>query len=190
MQYYNEEDRHLSKKINSNIRKWSALLVAIVMYFVVHEGAHLIYALLIGRFKQINIIGFGIQIDIFDLSMTNTQIGIFSLVGPLATVIFGYILIGLTNRFLQSQSRWFRAITYYMTLVFLIVDPLYLTCIYSFVGGGDMNGIVLLASELYVRIIFGVILLANLMIIYKYVLSQYNKAYQKLESNKIAESKG
>ena len=42
-----------------------ALLSAIVFYFLIHEGAHLIYALLTGTFKNINFIGLGIQIDIF-----------------------------------------------------------------------------------------------------------------------------
>ena len=33
-----------------------------VIYFAVHEGAHLLYALSIGAFRQINFMGIGMQI--------------------------------------------------------------------------------------------------------------------------------
>lgn len=30
--------------VKRNIRKWGALLAAIILYYVVHEGAHFLYA--------------------------------------------------------------------------------------------------------------------------------------------------
>ena len=42
----------------------------LVTYFFVHEGAHLLYALLAGVYKQINFMGLGVQIDVYAERMT------------------------------------------------------------------------------------------------------------------------
>lgn len=173
----------MSMDVKTNVRKWSALLIAIIIYFAIHEGAHLIYSLAIGTFKQINFIGLGIQVDVYKDSITDIQLSILCIIGPVTTVVFGYLLIGFTKRFLQIKSVWLRAITYYVTLAFLIIDPLYLTAVYSLVGGGDMNGISLLLPELYVRIVSGIVLLINLFIIYKYIIPEYSKAYRKSKTS-------
>lgn len=164
--------------VKRNIRKWGALLAAILLYFVVHEGAHFLYAVGIGAFKQVNFIGLGVQVDIFREQITNTQLGIFCLVGPTVAILVGYALT-LTARFIvRSRSLLLRAAAYYTSLVLLMVDPLYLSVLYSFVGGGDMNGIALLFPELAVRIVFGVIGTVNLFLIFKYLAPLYRRAYQ------------
>ena len=53
------------ENMNKRLRQYLGILSAIIFYFLIHEGAHLIYALLTGTFKNINIMGLGIQIDIF-----------------------------------------------------------------------------------------------------------------------------
>ena len=89
------------------------------------------------------------------------------------------MLLALAARFIvRSRSLLLRAAAYYTALVLLMVDPLYLSVLYSFVGGGDMNGIALVFPELAVRIGFGVIAAVNLFIIFKYLLPLYRKAYQ------------
>ena len=164
--------------IKRNIRKWGALIAAIILYFVVHEGAHFLYAIGIGAFKQIKFIGLGVQVDIFREQMTNAQLGTFCLAGPAVAILAGYAL-ALTARFIvRSRSLPLRAAAYYTSLVLLMVDPLYLSVLYSFVGGGDMNGIALIFPETAVRIVFGVIAAVNVFIIFKYLLPLYRKAYQ------------
>lgn len=69
--------------MSKRIRQYVGLLSAILIYFIIHEGAHLIYALTLGVFKQINFMGLGIQIDINVEKMTDTQLGIFCLEVPL-----------------------------------------------------------------------------------------------------------
>lgn len=161
-----------------NTRKWGALIASIILYFVIHEGAHFLYAVRIGAFKQVNFIGPGIQIAIFREQVTDTQLAIFCIAGPVAAILAGYAL-ALTARFIvKSRSLLLRAAAYYTSLVLLMVDPLYLAVLYSFVGGGDMNGIALIFPELAVRIVFGVIAAVNLFIIFKYLLPLYRKAYQ------------
>ncbi len=161
-----------------NIRKWSGLLIAIVVYFIVHEGAHLIYALSIGAFKQINIIGIGIQIEPYIDLMSTFQLGIFNIVGAISTLIIAYFIVALTGNIIKSRSLFFRSIMYYVTLVLLLVDPIYLSFVYRFVGGGDMNGIKLIMSELVASIMFGIIFVINILIFIKYILPKYKDAYE------------
>ena len=63
--------------MNKATRQYIGLFSAIVSYYVIHEGAHLVYALCIGVFKQINFMGLGVQIDVYAEKMTPEQLGIF-----------------------------------------------------------------------------------------------------------------
>ena len=56
--------------MNKRTRQYIGLLCAILAYYVIHEGAHLVYALGIGVFKQINFIGLGMQVDVYADRMT------------------------------------------------------------------------------------------------------------------------
>jgi len=162
-----------------NLRKWTTLIIAVIFYFLIHEGAHWIYAMFIGAFKQISFIGFGIQVDIYRELMSDVQLGIFCLVGPVTTIIIGYILLALTQKFILIKSVYLRAITYYVTIAFLVIDPLYLSVLSLFVGGGDMNGIILIMPELAVRAVCGIIAAINAFIIIKSIVPKYRQAYQK-----------
>lgn len=144
--------------MKKKLRQYGCLLVGILIYYLVHEGAHLVYALSIGAFKQINILGLGIQIEVYNYLMSNLELGIFCLVGVLASLCVGYILL-----FIQSRN----GIHYYTTLVLLLLDPLYLSVVYPFVGGGDMNGIKLLVLESNARLVFLGLLVLNSYLFYK-----------------------
>ena len=56
--------------MNKRVRQYVGLLSAVIAYYLLHEGAHLLYALLIGAFKQVNLMGMGMQIDIYVEKMT------------------------------------------------------------------------------------------------------------------------
>ena len=45
--------------MNKRIRQYIGLLSAVLMYYIIHEGAHLIYALSVGAFRKINFMGLG-----------------------------------------------------------------------------------------------------------------------------------
>jgi hypothetical protein len=154
------------------------LAIAIAAYFLVHEGAHWLYAAHIGAFKQINVIGLGIQIEPYVERMSETQLGVFCLLGPASTIVCGYILLALTPKFASLHSGYARAIAYYATLAFLLIDPLYLSVLSFFVGGGDMNGIVLLFPEIAVRAPAGGLAIANIIIITKALVPIYRQACQ------------
>ena len=112
--------------MNKRVRQYVGLLVAIIAYYVIHEGAHLLYALSVGAFKQINIMGLGMQIDIYSERMTQTQLGVLCVLGSVATFIVAYILIGLIGKISKSSSKVF-------TLIFLLFVKLYLLDFHCFV---------------------------------------------------------
>ena len=160
-------------------RQYIGLLSAVLAYYIIHEGAHLIYALITGTFKQINIMGLGMQIDIHAERMTDIQLGIFCLVGSIATFITAYILVLLVNKIGDTSSKIFKACMYYITIAMLLIDPVYLSVLCGFFGGGDMNGISLLLPELVIRIVYGIILAINIAVFVKIILPKYQLAFSK-----------
>lgn len=163
--------------MNKRVRQYVGLLSAVIAYYLLHEGAHLLYALSNGAFKQINLMGLGMQIDIYAEKMTQTQLGVFCLLGSVTTLLTAYILIALIDKIRGISSKAIKACLYYITIAMLLIDPLYLSVLCGFFGGGDMNGIKLLVPEVAVRIIYGLVLIVNVFAFVKVVLPKYKLAF-------------
>jgi len=164
--------------MSKRVRQLVGIFAAIVAYYLIHEGAHLLYAVCTGVFKQINFMGLGVQIDVYAEHMTNMQLGIFCLVGALATFSVGYLLAALARSICHAKSKLLRAMLYYITIAFLLLlDPLYLSVLCGFFGGGDMNGIALLYPEWAARSLFGALLLVNGLVFWKRVLPVYRQSF-------------
>ena len=84
--------------------------------------------------------GLGMQIDIYAERMTAIQLGIFCLVGSIATFVTAYILVLLVNKIGDTSSKIFKACMYYITIAMLLIDPVYLSVLCGFFGGGDKYG--------------------------------------------------
>lgn len=164
--------------MNKRARQYLGLFSAVVAYYVIHEGAHLVFALRTGTFRQIRFLGLGMQIDVYAQRMTDAQLGLFCLVGSVATALAAYGLVFGADRLLKSPSRVFKACMYYVTLALLVLDPLYLSVLCGFFGGGDMNGIALLMPELAARVLYGGLLLAHGVLFWRVVLPKYKKAFE------------
>ena len=160
--------------MNKRVRQYVGLLSAVIAYYLLHEGAHLLYALSIGAFKQINLMGLGMQIDIYAEKMTQTQLGVFCLLGSVTTLLTAYILIALIDKIRGISSKAIKACLYYITIAMLLIDPLYLSVLCGFFGGGDMNGIQLLVPEVAARIIYGLVLVVNVFLFAKIAGMVYN----------------
>ena len=165
--------------MSKRFRQYFGILAAVISYYIIHEGAHLVAALYYGVFKGINFMGLGMQIDVYADRMTDNQLGIFCLAGPVATLLFGWVLILLAKRNCTSKSTLFKAVIWYVSLAILIIDPLYLSILCGFFGGGDMNGIKLLFPEIAVRIVSAVIGVIHGVVIWKFLLPSYTKSFQK-----------
>ena len=159
------------------------LFSAVLMYYIIHEGAHLIYALSVGAFRQINFMGLGVQIGIYEEQMSNLQLGIFCLSGAAATMVTAYVLTLTASQICKADSKIFKACLYYITIAMLLIDPLYLSILCVFFGGGDMNGIALLFPEWAVRIFFGVMLVINCLLFWRIVLPTYKRSFMTRESD-------
>lgn len=168
------------EKISTNLRKWLSIIIAIIMYYIIHEGAHIVVALLYGVLEKVKFLGLGVQIVAEIENLSHFQTAIFCIIGSVSTLVVAYILVSLTNIIVKSKSKVFKAICYYATLALLLLDPLYLSVIYKFVGGGDMNGILLLGiPELVIQIIFGSIAVMNIFLIIKKVYPKYKEGFNK-----------
>ena len=163
--------------MSKRVRQLVGIFAAIVAYYLIHEGAHLLYAVCTGVFKQINFMGLGVQIDVYAERMTDAQLGIFCLVGALATFCAAYLLAALARSICHAKSKLLRAVLYYITIAFLLLDPLYLSVLCGFFGGGDMNGISLLCPEWAARCLFGALLLVNGLVFWKRVLPVYRQSF-------------
>lgn len=163
--------------MSKRVRQLVGIFAAIVAYYLIHEGAHLLYAVCTGVFKQINFMGLGVQIDVYAERMTDAQLGIFCLVGALATFCAAYLLAALARSICHAKSKLLRAVLYYITIAFLLLDPLYLSVLCGFFGGGDMNGIALLCPEWAARCLFGALLLVNGLVFWKRVLPVYRQPF-------------
>ena len=159
------------------IRQYIGILAALVVYYVIHEGAHLVMALIQGVFKEVKFMGLGMQIDVFRDRMTDTQLGWFCLAGAVATFLTGWILVLLCRKICAMESKVLKAVFWYVTIALLVLDPLYLSVLCGFFGGGDMNGIRLLMPEVAARIIFAIIGVIHVMVIWKYLLPKYKESF-------------
>ena len=159
------------------IRQYIGILAAAAAYYSVHEGAHLLCAVLLRTFKQIHFLGIGMQIDIYAERMTDGQLALFCIAGAAATLFAGIMLAALAGIMSRIKSKLLRAAMYYITFAFLLVDPLYLSILCGFFGGGDMNGIALLFPEWMARIVFAGLLIINGWIFWKRVLPVYKESF-------------
>ena len=167
--------------MSKRFRQYIGILAAVIIYYIIHEGAHLLVALHYGVFKGINFMGLGMQIDVYAERLTDTQLGLFCLASPVETLLFGWVLILLAKRICNSKSKLFKAVMWYVSLAFLIIDPLYMSVLCGFFGGGDMNGITLLLPEVAARILFGVILVINGLLFWKVILPKYKMAFLEIQ---------
>ncbi|MEK5257275.1 hypothetical protein NST74_27925 [Paenibacillus sp. FSL F4-0125] len=76
----------MKQRANSNLKKWTAIFITIIVYYVIHEGAHLILALCYNVFERIRIVGlWGVQIVTTDGELLGYQLAIFSGISSIVT---------------------------------------------------------------------------------------------------------
>ena len=165
--------------MDKRTRQYIGLFSAILAYYVIHEGAHFVYAVCAGVFKQIKFMGLGMQIDVYADQMTSEQLGLFCIVGSIATAIVAYVLVALADKIKVISSKVLKACMYYITIALLLLDPLYLSLLCGLFGGGDMNGISLLMSEMAARIGYGILFIVNIVVFFKVVLPKYKEGFER-----------
>lgn len=129
--------------MKSSVRKYLYYLSASITYLIIHEGVHVILAKTFGVYQGIKILPLGIEVEITQpLTIDGLRLASFSGLSSITTIVIGYVLFLLTPKLLLLKSQKIKNYIYYVTFVFLLLDPIYIS-LFSFFVGGDINGIAL-----------------------------------------------
>lgn len=165
---------HIKK--NSIINRYLYTVVGILLYLIIHEGIHFIQAINLGIFEGIRFVGiFGVEIMITEpLTISGLTLAMFSGASSFVTIIIGYMFLIFMPKILELKQKNIKSMIYFVTIVFMLIDPFYLSVL-SIMFGGDINGI---SQGLYIpyfiiRIFYGIVFLVNLIIVIKTVYPAY-----------------
>ena len=146
------------------MKRWLSFLLALVIFFTVHEGAHAFVAALFGEYEAFHVRPIGLEVT-FKTPVderTGPRWALISGTSNVLTLVMRYELLLLAGRFARSTSVFLKASIYYLTLLSLLLDPLNLS-IGPFIYGGDADGIAvgLGISRYLVQAVFFLVLVAN-----------------------------
>lgn len=142
---------------------------------IIHEGIHIIQAHIYGIYKGINILPVGIEVEILQpLTIGGFRLAAFSGLSSVVTVLIGYVMFYFSPTILRLNKQPIKNYFYYVTLVFLLLDPIYISVLFLSVGG-DINGISLglNISQMAVRGIYFAIAVFNSYLVYRKLYPAY-----------------
>jgi hypothetical protein len=119
-----------------------ALLLAVGVFAVTHEGAHATTAMGYDKYQSFHVKPFSLEVEY--VTPVAERLGIrwvlISGASNLLTSLVGYVLLCSEGRFSRMPSLFLRSLVYWLTLLGLLLDPFNLS-VGPFVYGGDANGI-------------------------------------------------
>ena len=83
------------------------------------------------------------------------RIGDYNAYGKTRTLVY------FKDKICEIKNKLVKAIFYYITVIMLVLDPIYLCLLSGAFGGGDVNGILYLMPQAWIWTIFAFILLFN-----------------------------
>jgi len=156
-------------------QKYFYFLLAGITYLIVHEGAHIIQALLYGVYEGIRLLPLGIEIVFTQpLPIKGFKVAALSGLSSVVTVVTGYILLICSPGILKLDLQPVKNYLYYVTFVFLLLDPVYISLL-SFFVGGDIHGIAfgLNIPTITIRGVYFLIAVVNAYLVYKKLYPAY-----------------
>jgi len=153
-----------------------ALLLAVAVLSVIHEGMHAISAAIYDEYQSFHIRPYGFEVEY--VTPIPERLGIrwalISGASNFLTCFLAYVLLLQEKRFSRMPSLFFRSLVYWLTLLGLLLDPFNLS-VGPFVYGGDANGIAvgMGVDVLVVQIIFLGILLLNRELVAQKLIPSY-----------------
>lgn len=148
-----------------------------ITYLIIHEGVHIIQALIFGIYKGIKVLPLGIEVVIIQpLTIEGYKLAAFSGLSSVVTLLIGYVLFAFSPKILKLNKQPVKNYIYYVTFVFLLLDPVYISLLSFVLGvGGDINGIALGLNIPYiiVRGIYFVIAAINIYLVFKKLYPAY-----------------
>lgn len=161
-------------------RQFFFWFLAALTYLIIHEGVHFIQALIHDNFNGFRFNGLGVEVLITEpLTIGGWQLAFFSGLSSVVTVLIGYLILALTTPILSLRSQFVKNYFYYLALILLLLDPLYISVL-SFFVGGDINGIAMGLGIPYmgIRIVFLIILLFNIYLVTKTLYPRYTEDFR------------
>jgi len=124
------------------LRKYLLLLLALAVFASVHEGAHILTAVAFGEFNGFYLKPYGFEVEFRTpvSERTGAKWGLISGSSNFITIAIGYVLYSQRRRMISLQNTTLYILGYWLTLCFLILDPLNLS-VGPFIYGGDVNGV-------------------------------------------------
>ena len=166
--------------MSKKYRQFGFYFLAAITYLIIHEGAHVVQALAHGIFQGFRFNGLGVEVLITEpLTIGGWKLACFSGLSSIVTIVIGYIIYSFTSSILSLKHQFVKSYLYYVALVFLVLDPLYIA-VFSFLVGGDINGIAIGLGMPYmtVRIIFFVVLGLNIFLVTKRLYPKYTENFK------------
>ena len=135
--------RQLRKGEGGAVKKYFSLLLAILIFMVIHEGIHAVLALLFDEYQAFQVHSYGLEV-IYRTPIADRagiKWGFIAGSSNIFTLAVGYVLFCYREKTSLLRNPFLRLLSYWSTLVFLLLDPLNLS-IMPFFFGGDIGGIV------------------------------------------------
>jgi len=146
------------------MKKWLAFILAVILFFTLHEGLHALTASFFNEYQAFQIRPLGMEV-IFKTPVAERSGSHWALISGasnLATVALGYILLSKAKTLGQPPFSFFQTTAYYLTFLGLFLDPLNLS-LGPLLYGGDAIGIAfgLGISTWIIQVIFLIVFLIN-----------------------------
>ncbi len=148
-----------------------ALLTALLQH-TVHESTHYLAALLLGEpVTEFRFLTNGLLTSqVIYATPVAERVGAHWLIiawsPAVLTTIIGYALYASRHRWL-TDITWLNAGFWFATVYFLVVDPLYLSILAPFVGGGDVAAVAAVGWPRWpIHLLAGLLLVINLRLVY------------------------
>ena len=132
---------------------------AFLTYLFLHHAAHFVAATRLGVFHELIISPTCIKVVLTPgTSFAGWRLALYSGLGSTLTISLGYLLFSLRRKILLMRRRAMKHYLYFLTMIFLLVDPLYIAVL-SFVFCGDICGIAagLGITCAFVRVLYGAV---------------------------------
>jgi hypothetical protein len=177
------------------MHKYLYLVLALIMFVIIHEGTHALFAVAFDEYQAFVIHPYGMEV-IFKTPIVGREgikWGFISGMSNAVTLLLGYILFLFRTKIKTVRNRIVNGLAYWMIVVFMLADAFNLS-IGPFIYGGDINGIVkgFRINRYVIQSIFFIIVLVNRELIAQKLLPLYGiktrhplfKSWIKLKQNK------
>ena len=161
----------------AKMRKYFSLILAIIIFIIIHEGTHALIASIIKEYEafQVHCYGFEVIYKTPVADRIGAEWGYISGLSNVLTLIIGYILFIYRKNLSRIKNPFFCFLGYWAIFVFMLFDAFNLSII-PFFFGGDIGGIVrgFGINRFLVQSFFFAILLVNRELIIHYLFPLYS----------------